>query len=113
MMNQVESPLRQLHHLNEPRLFTHEEALELLPLLIIITTRTKKELNNLNAQLAYFKNSPEKTNMIQDRINGSIQTWTEKIRRLGAIPVSLCKVKIPGHGNQYFWEYPEPKLFLS
>jgi hypothetical protein len=112
-MQQVESSLRHLHLLNESRSFTHEEALELVSLLILITAKTKKELNNLNAQLAYFKNSPEKTNMIQDRINASIQTWSEKIRRLGAIPVSLCKVKIPGQGTHYFWEYPEPKLYLS
>jgi hypothetical protein len=112
-MHQVEAPLRHLNRLTESRVFTHEEALELVPLLIIITTRTKKELNNLNAQLAYFKNSAEKTNEIQNKLNASIQTWTEKIRRLGAVPVSLGKVKIPGETSQYFWEHPEPKLFLS
>jgi hypothetical protein len=105
-------PLRHLNRLNETRVFTHEEALELMPLLSVISTRTKKELNNLNAQLAYFKNRQDKTTEIQDKINLSMQTWSEKIRRLGAIPVSLCKVKIPGENGQYYWEYPENKLYL-
>jgi hypothetical protein len=105
-------PLRTLTRLSEPRVFTHEEALELMPLLMVITARTKKEINNLNAQLAYFKNRQDKTTELQDRINASMQTWSEKIRRLGAIPVSLCKVKIPGENGQYYWEYPEAKLYL-
>jgi len=105
-------PLRTLTKLTEPRVFTHEEALELMPLLMVITARTKKEINNLNAQLAYFKNRQDKTTDLQDRISASIQTWSEKIRRLGAVPVSLAKVKIPGENGQYYWEYPEPKLYL-
>lgn len=106
-------PLRHLGRLNESRVFTNEEALELVPLLMIISTKTKKELNGLNAQIAYFKNRSDKANELQNKINLCMQTWSEKIRRLGAIPVSLCKVKIPGEsGQHYWWEYPEPKLFL-
>jgi len=102
-----------LNLLNQGRVFSHEEAMELVPLLMVISSRTKKELNNLNAQLAYFKNRQDKTNEIQDKINHSMQTWSEKIRRLGAVPVSLCKVKIPGeNATQFYWEYPESKLYL-
>ncbi len=108
--------LENFQHLNllsQGRMFSHEEAMELVPLLLVISSRTKKELNNLNAQLAYFKNRQDKTNEIQDKINQAMQTWSEKIRRLGAIPVSLCKVKIPGeNGGQFYWEYPESKLYL-
>ncbi len=106
-------PLRQLTRLNEPKVFTHEEALELVSLLTVISARTKKELNNLNAQLAYFKNRQDKTTELQDKINACLQTWSEKVRRLGAIPVALCKVKIPGETGQYYWEYPENKLYLN
>lgn len=106
-------PLRHLNHMSETRVFSHEEALELVPLLMIITTRTKKELNNFNAQIAYFKNRQDKTIELQQRISLSMQTWSDKIRRLGAIPVALCKVKIPAETGQYYWEYPENKLYLS
>lgn len=107
------APLRHLSLLSESRVFSHEEALELVPLLMVITTRTKKELNNLNAQLAYFKNRQDKTNELQNKISLCMQTWSDKIRRLGAIPVALCKVKIPSESGQYYWEYPENKLYLS
>ena len=104
--------LRTLTHLDQPRLFTHEEALELVPLLMLISTRTKKELNGLNAQIGHFKTHSEKANELQDKINQTMQTWSEKIRRLGAVPLSLCKVKIPSDDGQYYWEYPEAKLYL-
>ena len=105
-------PLRYLNRLSESRVFSHEEALELVSLLMVITAKSKKEINNLNAQLAYFKNRQEKSNEMQERINQSLQTWSEKIRRLGAIPVSMGKVKIPGEGTTYHWEHPEAKLYL-
>lgn len=99
--------------MNESRIFTNEEALELIPLLMVISKRTRKELNNLNAQITHFKNGSDKAIELQSKINQSTQTWSEKIRRLGAVPVSLCKVKIPGETGQfYWWEYPETKLFL-
>lgn len=114
-MQEIENlPLaRHLGPLNESRIFSNEEALELIPLLMVISTRTRKELNALNAQLAYFKNGSEKAIELQGRINLAAQTWSEKIRRLGAVPISLCKVKIPSEtGQHYWWEYPESKLFL-
>jgi len=105
-------PLQQLGRLTDSRSFSHEEALELVPLLMVISSRAKKELNTLNAQLGYCKTGTPKAIDLQGRINQAMQTWSEKIRRLGAIPVSLCKVKIPGETNHYYWEYPETKLFL-
>lgn len=104
--------LPQLNRLDQPRLFTHEEALELLPLLMLISTRTKKELNGLNAQIGHFKTHSPKANELQDRINQCMQIWSEKVRRLGAVPLSLCKVKIPSDEGQFYWEYPENKLYL-
>jgi hypothetical protein len=112
-MQQAENSLQQIHFLNQSKIFTHEEALNLVPLLSTITLKTKKELNNLNGQLAYFNNRQDKTNEIQNRINLSIQVWTEKMRRLGVIPINLGKVKIPAEIGQYFWEYPENKLYLN
>ena len=111
-MQDFEPNLRQLTHLNSPMTFTHEQAMELVPLLTLITAKTKKEINNYNAQLGHIKNRPDKGQEIQDKINLSLQAWSEKVRRLGAIPVSLSKVKIPGENGQFYWEYPEAKLYL-
>lgn len=105
--------VHRIYKLNQTKTFTHEEALELVPLLQLISAKTKKELNLLNSQLSFFKTNSEKAQGIQEKINVSLQTWSDKVRRLGAIPVSLCKVRIPGEDSQHFlWEYPENRLFM-
>ena len=104
--------VRSIYPLNQTKNFTHEEALELVPLLQHISSKTKRELNVLNSQLSFFKTNSDKAQSIQEKINNSLQAWSDKIRRLGAIPVSLCKVRIPGEEGHYLWEYPENRLFM-
>jgi hypothetical protein len=99
--------------LNSLKVFTHQEALDLLPLLLRISEKTKKALNNYNAQLAYFKNRSDKSQELQEKINSEIQTWSEKIRRLGAIPVQFLKVKVPSEQGFFYWEYPSTSLYLQ
>lgn len=104
--------VRTIFPLNQSKNFSHEEALELVPLLMHISAKTKRDLNVLNSQLSFFKTNSDKAQMIQEKINISLQTWSDKVRRLGAIPVSLCKVRIPGEEGHYLWEYPENRLFM-
>jgi hypothetical protein len=77
-----------------------------------ISAKSKRELNILNSQLSFFKTSSEKAQSIQEKINLAMQAWSDKVRRLGAIPVSLCRVRIPGEEGHYLWEYPEARLFM-
>lgn len=105
--------VRNIYQLNQTKNFTHEEALELVPLLMHISAKSKRELNVLNSQLSFFKSNSDKALSIQEKINLSLQAWSDKVRRLGAVPVSLCKVRIPGEEGQHFlWEYPENRLFM-
>jgi hypothetical protein len=104
--------VRNIYPLNKNKTFSQEEAEELVPLLMHISAKTKRELNVLNSQLSFLKTNSEKANAIQEKINDTLQTWSDKVRRLGAIPVSLCKVRIPSQEGQYLWEYPENKLIL-
>lgn len=104
--------IRTIYPLNQRKTFSHEEALELVPLLMHISAKTKRELNLLNSQLSFFKSNTDKAQAIQEKINIVLQSWSDKVRRLGAIPVSLCKVRIPGEEGHYLWEYPENRLFM-
>jgi hypothetical protein len=106
--------VRNIYHLNQTKTFSHEEALELIPLLMHISAKTKRELNVLNSQLGFLKTNSDKAQAIQEKINSALQAWSDKVRRLGVIPVALCKVRIPGEGgSQYLWEYPENRLFMQ
>jgi hypothetical protein len=105
--------VRTIYPLNKTKVFTTEEAQDLVPLLMLISSKTKRELNTLNSQLGFCKNNSEKAILIQDKINLTLGAWSDKIRRLGAIPVSLCKVRIPAEDGQYLWEYPEKRLLMQ
>lgn len=112
-METQQDNVRMIYPLNQSKTFSHEEALDLVPLLMHISAKTKRDLNVLNSQLSFFKSNTDKAQNIQERINTSLQAWSDKVRRLGAIPVSLCKVRIPGEDSHYLWEYPENKLFMN
>ncbi len=105
--------VRTIFPLNQTKIFTHEEAIELVPLLMHISAKTKREMNLLNSQLGFFKSNTAKAQAIQEKLNLSLQSWSDKVRRLGVIPVSLGKVRIPGEENHFVWEYPDNKLFLN
>lgn len=104
--------MRSIYPLTQTKTFSHDEAFDLIPLLTHLCSNTKKELNSLNTQLTMLKTNSEKAQNIQNQINVSIQSWSDKVRRLGGIPVSLCKVRLPSEEGHYFWEYPENRLFI-
>jgi FtsZ-binding cell division protein ZapB len=102
-----------IYPLNQPKIFSHEEALELLPLLQMISSKTKRKINALNSQLSFQKSETEKAKSLQFQINRELQMWSDKVRRLGTLPLSLGKVKIPSEDGSFLWEYPENKLYLN
>lgn len=104
--------VRNIYPLNNSKIFKHEEALELVPLLMLISAKTKRELNALNSQLSFLKVNSDRSIEIQDKINSNLQQWSDKVRRLGVVPISLCKVRIPGEEGHYLWEYPESRLYM-
>ena len=105
--------LRHIYPLTENIHFSYEQALELIPLMTRITTKTKREINILNSQLALTKKNTPKADEIQVKINTILQSWSEKIRKLGALPVSFSSVRILSNEHNYLWEYPEKNLKIQ
>jgi len=102
--------LRVIHRLSETKTFSMEEAQNLIPLLKMITTKTKKQLQILQSQLSCVKSQSEKAVQLQDQMMVTQQAWTDKMRRLGVIPVALFRVRIPIEGSYVFWDSNETKL---
>jgi hypothetical protein len=105
--------IRKIYSLNENRTFTFEEAQELIPLFMHISAKTKREINTLNSQLSFTKMNTPKAIEIQNKINMSLQNWSEKIKRLGVLPIAEFKIKIIGKEAHYTWEYPQKNLVLQ
>lgn len=60
--------VRTIYPLNQTKVFSHEEALELIPLLQLISAKTKRELSVLNSQLSFFKSNSDKAGAFRKRL---------------------------------------------
>ncbi len=102
-----------LFSLNQSPQIKKEEAVSLVPHLLNITRNTKKELNSLNSQLEVFKGQAERRQAVQTKINITTQKWSEKMKRLGATPIGMLKVKISTDQGNFYWEFPHDRLHLE
>jgi len=102
--------LVQIYPLDERKNFSNTEAEDLIPLLTFICSKTQKQLGQLDARMSYFRGRIDKCQEIQNEMNDVLQLWSEKVRRLGLIPISLNKVRIPSEEGNFVWEYPSKVL---
>jgi hypothetical protein len=102
-----------IYHLNSQKMFTEDQAYELVNLLIAVTGKSKIKINALNSRLEHYKNQPNVADEIQTELNLEIQKWSDKTRRLGAVPLALYKAKIPNDAGFFLWEFPSVELSFS
>lgn len=102
--------IHNIYHLNYEKTFNEDEAYELVNLLMAVTVRAKNKINGLNSRLEYFKAEPDQADQIQNELNSEIQSWSEKMRRLGGLPLALYQVKIPANPGHFIWEFPSVEL---
>lgn len=108
-MNNLETTdnVRHIFPVNKQNSFSETEALKLVNLLHVVTQKSKNQINALSGHINYNKNAPKTAQYYQEKLNDEIQKWSEKVRRLGAVPLSLYKVKIKADDQSYYtWEFP-------
>jgi len=93
------------------RVFTLEEARELLPLIRRITEKTVEKAEVYLTQLEYMaQNSKERKN-VSDELNTVVNQWIEKIQRLGCHVNGLWLIDFDnGDGEYWCWQYPEEEI---
>ncbi|MBD67009.1 MAG: hypothetical protein CME62_17540 [Halobacteriovoraceae bacterium] len=106
----MELNVHNIYHLNHEKKFTEDEAYELVNLLHAITPKTRNKINSLNTQLENHKFDNTRSEEIQNELNTLIHKWSEKVRRLGGIPLALYKVRIPAEQGYYIWEFPKADI---
>lgn len=109
----MDQAVHNIYHLNSEKLFNEDEAYEVINLFLAITGKAKNVINGLNSQLEYHKAQPEQADSIQFELNTQIQKWSDKVRRLGGMPLALYKVKIPTEGGFFTWEFPSADIEFS
>jgi hypothetical protein len=106
----MEQNVHKIYHFNSEKLFAEDEAYEMVNLLLAVTGKAKNTINGLNSRLEYYKAQPEQADAIQFELNTEIQKWSDKVRRLGGVPLALYKVKIPTNGGFFTWEFPSADI---
>lgn len=102
-----------IFHLNKEKKFSEDQAYELVNLFHAITSKAKNKINGLNSRMDYYKAQPDLADNIQFELNDEMQKWSEKVRRLGGIPIALYKVKIPAVKGYFAWEFPSAEVKFS
>lgn len=96
---------------NSQRLFSIDEAQELLPLVYRITEDSAKQAKYLMACIeALPDKKSDRAQELQDQINVLIAKWQNKMERLGAKPKGLWLADFDYGGGYFCWKFPEVKI---
>jgi hypothetical protein len=91
--------------------FTHQQALDLLPVIKKITDESCIKVEKLLTQLESVKGHDEGlAKMLEDQINDAVSTWQCKIEKLGAEGKGLWLVDFDNGNGFYCWKYPEQSI---
>lgn len=101
-----------LVHLNSKRIFTIDNAKNLLPLIYRITEEAVLAVKHQNNRLAALKgvDNPNLIKDVESEIDKVVSHWNLKLERLGVHPNGLWVADFD-NGNGYFcWKYPEVEI---
>lgn len=93
-----------IYPLSDSKCLTPIEAKGLGSLFTYLTDCLKKDVRKLELQLQSTTN-PETIEILQTKISHLIDKWSEKIKRLGGIPINLNQIKIPTSAGYLYWEH--------
>ena len=109
---QEETNIVHIYPLGSNQKFDENDANQLVTVLLNITYKSKKDITALNAQKELYKFDQNKNEQTEIKLNTAITRWSEKIRRLGGIPVGLYEVKIPSDTGYFQWIYPQDTIIF-
>ncbi len=96
------------------RIFSLEEAKNILPLVHRLTEESFKKVKYL---MAYIEALPDKKSdralEFQSQINTIIEKWQNKLERLGAKPKGLWLADFDHGSGYYCWKFPEVKILYK
>jgi len=94
--------------INRRGIFSLEEAQRILPVVRRITLEFSAKVELLIARLETLQlNQTETICALEKQVNELIQTWNDKIRKLGAEPRGLWVVDFDNGQGYYCWKNPE------
>src|SRR5579884_2525856 len=91
------------------RIFTYDEALEVLPEVQKVTTGAVQEISVLAAQIFALRDEDQKKRY-EKRQAVVVNNWVQTIEQMGCEVKGLWLVDFDNGEGYYCWQYPEPNL---
>jgi hypothetical protein len=99
---------RGLITINRRGVFSLEQARSILPVVRRITVEFSAKVELLIARLETLQlNQTDTICALEKQVNDLIQSWNDKIRKLGAEPRGLWVVDFNSGEGYYCWKHPE------
>ncbi len=95
--------------IHQKRLFTLDEARELLPIVRRLTESTDRQVKLLNVRLNYSWN-PDTKKSTTVEIQKAFQAWSKKLFHLGIETKGMWLADFDSGNGFYCWQYPEPDI---
>ena len=92
------------------RVFSLEEAKELLPLIKRITAQSEHELRRVLTFMKHGQLPTEKKKELQRKTDRIIARWSAKISRMGVVVKGLWLVDFDMGRGYYCWKYGEEEI---
>jgi hypothetical protein len=90
---------------------TIEEANNLVGVLIRVTNKYSKRVNDLLTRLEGCDSKDRVlTSKLEAEINQLIEEWNSQVRKLRGVPKGLWLVDIDAGDGYYCWKYPETQI---
>jgi hypothetical protein len=97
--------------INRCGVFSLDEAQSILPVVRRITQEFSTKVETLIARLETLPLTQNETICaLEKQVNELIQTWNDKIRKLGAEPRGLWVVDFNSGKGYYCWKHPETSI---
>lgn len=94
-----------IHHLGGKRVFTREQAQELVPVLLRITRGAQAQIEEKLGFLAQAEGP--RRDEIEEEVHRIFDGWQEKVLRLGGVTKGMWLVDFDNGEGYLCWRFPE------
>lgn len=95
--------------INQKRVFTLEEAQELLPIVRRLTQKCVERVRKLTTQISYTPDK-QRRGLLEKQVHLELQEWHRRVGQVGGEAKGMWLVDFDNGDGYFCWRYPEPNV---
>jgi hypothetical protein len=101
--------MAEIFEINQKRLFTLDDARDILPIVLRVTHRAFADVKKNSTQISYTKDRTVKSEA-EERIQQIFNSWRQKVQKLGGEAKGMWLVDFDSGQGYFCWHYPETNI---